>query len=307
MPRFLAPLFRLVRGAAPAPATSSAPAAAAGDGGGGGDGSGDGRGGRGDVAAPPQAPHPVPAGWEDKNCPAMQPELQPTGLLGGFIPPSEVSATVKAYVSMHEANGGSLAARRAAYAELTNRYYDLVTSFYEYGWGQSFHFGRLEPGLPLRDALAKHERALAASLKVELFPICFAILYHCVPWAAVLSSVERGRCCPPPPLLPAPTAPQLMPEDRVLDLGCGVGGPLRQISAFTGAFVTGLNNNAYQLRRAAQLNARYDAGQGCDFLLSDFMCIQAADGSFDAAYAIEATCHAPDATGCFREARPRSN
>lgn len=35
---------------------------------------------------------------------------------------------------------------------------------------------------------------------------------------------------------------------QVLDVGCGVGGPLRSICAFSGAAVVGLNNNEYQAR-----------------------------------------------------------
>lgn len=38
------------------------------------------------------------------------------------------------------------------------------------------------------------------------------------------------------------------PGDRILDVGCGVGGPARNIARFTGAHVTGLNNNSYQVR-----------------------------------------------------------
>ena len=37
------------------------------------------------------------------------------------------------------------------------------------------------------------------------------------------------------------------PGKKVLDVGCGVGGPLREIAAFTGASVTGLNNNEFQV------------------------------------------------------------
>lgn len=33
-----------------------------------------------------------------------------------------------------------MAARKAEYADMVNKYYDLATSFYEYGWGKSFHF-----------------------------------------------------------------------------------------------------------------------------------------------------------------------
>lgn len=29
---------------------------------------------------------------------------------------------------------------------MTNSFYDLVTDFYEYGWGQSFHFAKLYKG-----------------------------------------------------------------------------------------------------------------------------------------------------------------
>ena len=30
--------------------------------------------------------------------------------------------------------------RKADYRTFENTYYDLVTDFYEYGWGESFHF-----------------------------------------------------------------------------------------------------------------------------------------------------------------------
>jgi len=33
------------------------------------------------------------------------------------------------------------------------------------------------------------------------------------------------------------------------DVGCGVGGPLREIVRLSGAHVTGINNNAYQIER----------------------------------------------------------
>ena len=37
---------------------------------------------------------------------------------------------------------------------------------------------------------------------------------------------------------------------KVLDVGCGVGGPAREIATFSGCHVTGLNNNAYQASMA---------------------------------------------------------
>ena len=41
----------------------------------------------------------------------------------------------------------------------------------------------------------------------------------------------------------------------MLDVGCGVGGPLRSLARFSGAAVVGLNNNAYQVQRANEINA----------------------------------------------------
>lgn len=86
-----------------------------------------------------------------------------------------------------------------------------------------------------------------------------------------------------------------------LDLGCGVGGPMREIARFSGARVFGVNNNAYQVKKAREYNrtARLD-GQ-CELLEADFMNIPKPDGWADAAYAFEATCHAPDKTALFRE------
>jgi sterol 24-C-methyltransferase len=43
---------------------------------------------------------------------------------------------------------------------------------------------------------------------------------------------------------------------KVLDVGCGVGGPAREIAHFTGAHITGLNNNAYQVQRATHYAAK---------------------------------------------------
>lgn len=42
----------------------------------------------------------------------------------------------------------------------------------------------------------------------------------------------------------------------MLDVGCGIGGPLREICRFTGAKITGLNNNDHQIERGSELNAR---------------------------------------------------
>ena len=50
--------------------------------------------------------------------------------------------------------------RNASYAILVNAYYELATLFYEWGWGQSFHFAYQLKGESFKSAIA---RPLAAA------------------------------------------------------------------------------------------------------------------------------------------------
>jgi sterol 24-C-methyltransferase len=90
-------------------------------------------------------------------------------------------------------------------------------------------------------------------------------------------------------------------EMHALDVGCGVGGPMRELVRFSGAQVTGVNNNAYQLQKAREYNRKARVDDRTTLLEADFMAIPRADASFDAVYAFEATCHAPDKAALFRE------
>ena len=45
----------------------------------------------------------------------------------------------------------------------------------------------------------------------------------------------------------------LRPGMRVLDVGCGVGGPAKEIATFADCHIVGLNNNRYQVRKATEL------------------------------------------------------
>jgi len=58
---------------------------------------------------------------------------------------------------------------------------------------------------------------------------------------------------------------------KVLDVGCGVGGPAREIAKFTDAHITGLNNNDYQIERAKRYAAREGLSHQLDFVKGDFM------------------------------------
>ena len=86
---------------------------------------------------------------------------------------------------------------------------------------------------------------------------------------------------------------QIRPGDKVLDVGCGIGGPARECVRFTGAHVTGLNNNDYQIERANIYAKKCDQEDHSRFVKGNFMDIPFEPNSFDVVYAFEATCHAP--------------
>ena len=94
---------------------------------------------------------------------------------------------------------------------------------------------------------------------------------------------------------------RLAPGMTVVDLGCGVGGPLIEIARFSGARITGINNNALQLHRAAKRSKEAGLSHLADWIQCDFMQVDSPANSFDAAYSIEASCCAPDKTGIYRE------
>lgn len=50
---------------------------------------------------------------------------------------------------------------------LVSRYYDLVTSFYEFAWGATFHFSPRRPGENLRTSQRRHDESLAKLLQLE--------------------------------------------------------------------------------------------------------------------------------------------
>lgn len=144
------------------------------------------------------------------------------------------------------------------YNQSTHSYYNVVTDFYEYGWGTSFHFSRYYQGEPFGQATARHEHYLASKI-----------------------GIKEGW--------------------KVLDVGCGVGGPAREIARFTGAHITGLNNNDYQIEKAMHYAKSFGLEKQMDFVKGDFMKMDFEPESFDAVYAIEATVHAPVLEGVYSE------
>jgi sterol 24-C-methyltransferase len=58
---------------------------------------------------------------------------------------------------------------------------------------------------------------------------------------------------------------------KVLDVGCGVGGPAREICKFAGVNITGLNNNDYQIERATRYAEKEGLSDKLNYVKGDFM------------------------------------
>ena len=93
----------------------------------------------------------------------------------------------------------------------------------------------------------------------------------------------------------------LGPGKRALDVGCGVGGPMRTVAATSGGHVTGITINEYQVQRAAYHNAKQGLDKQCEAVRGNFLDMPFEPASFDGAYAIEATCHAPTLEAVYGE------
>jgi 24-methylenesterol C-methyltransferase len=139
-----------------------------------------------------------------------------------------------------------------------DKFYNLVTDIYEWGWGESFHFSPSLAGKSDAEATRVHELRLAR---------------------------EAGLCA----------------GRHALDVGCGVGGPMRNIARGTKGRVTGVTINAYQVERCKAHNRRAGLEGQVDVVQGTFLDLQFDDAAFDCAYSIEATCHAPTLEGVYAE------
>lgn len=150
----------------------------------------------------------------------------------------------------------SIEERKDRYAKMVDHFYNIVTDFYEYGWGQSFHFAPRYKNETFVESIKRAEHHLASRL-----------------------GLKPGMTC--------------------LDVGCGVGGPMRNIAIFSGAKITGITINQYQVNIGNKYNASMGLDHLCRSTQGDFQNLPFDSNSFDAAYEIEATCHSPDRVKCF--------
>lgn len=185
---------------------------------------------------------------------------RPTGFLRGVFEDDDVATAIQKYESRYGGSAlGGEDLRKSEYGTFVKLYFDLVTDFYEYGWGRHQHFATRAPNESFAASLARHEHYLAYKL-----------------------GLRQGMLA--------------------LDLGCGVGGPLREIVRFTGARVVGVNISAYQLDLARRYTEDAGLSHMADYVECDFMRMDFPDESFDAVFSIETTCCAPEKAAIFAEA-----
>ncbi len=95
---------------------------------------------------------------------------------------------------------------------------------------------------------------------------------------------------------------EMEPGMTVIDVGCGIGGPMRRVAREAGVSVVGINISDVQLAWAKRLTAEAGLSHAIEYEQCSFMDMSAiGDGAFDRGYAIESTCHAPDKEGAFAE------
>jgi cyclopropane fatty-acyl-phospholipid synthase-like methyltransferase len=86
---------------------------------------------------------------------------------------------------------------------------------------------------------------------------------------------------------------QLAEGDRVLDLGCGVGAPARNLIASRAVAVTAVTKVEWQIAMARRLGAGPAPRGSVAWTLADFTKLDLPPASFQGAFSIEASCHAP--------------
>ncbi|MGQ0843576.1 MAG: SAM-dependent methyltransferase [Sporichthyaceae bacterium] len=82
--------------------------------------------------------------------------------------------------------------------------------------------------------------------------------------------------------------------DRVLDVGCGVGGPALRLARLTGAEVVGISVSRRQVERANAAAAEAGLARRVSFAHADATALDFAPNSFDAVFALESMIHMPD-------------
>jgi ubiquinone/menaquinone biosynthesis C-methylase UbiE len=91
------------------------------------------------------------------------------------------------------------------------------------------------------------------------------------------------------------------PDDHILDIGSGIGGPARYIAQRFGARITGIDLTAEFCEVARQLTNALGLEDRVDFKQGDALAMPFADASFDGAYSMNVAMNIADKAGFYAE------
>ena len=95
----------------------------------------------------------------------------------------------------------------------------------------------------------------------------------------------------------------LEPSTRVLDLGCGIGGPARYLAATFGCMVTGVDLSPGFIDAATYLTARSGLSDRVTFQVGDALHLPFGEAAFDAVFLQHVAMNIEDRTALFAEVR----
>lgn len=146
-------------------------------------------------------------------------------------------------------------------ADLTRgiaRFYDASSKLWESVWGEHMHHGYY-------DSAAK-ARVSHAQAQVDM-----------VDRVLEFASIDDNAAV-----------------ERVLDVGCGIGGSTRHIATRFGCAGEGITLSPYQAARARDVSAAAGLGDKLDFRVADALNMPFADASYDLVWSLESGEHMPD-------------
>jgi tocopherol O-methyltransferase len=167
-----------------------------------------------------------------------------------------------------EANVNAASPGTAAESELNEaveRYYDTTLDLYEELWGEHVHHGFWDPGE--RPGINGADRHAATDRLVHEL--------------AAFAGIPAGA--------------------RVLDVGCGIGGPAMYLAGPLGCTVEGISLSAAQVARAQEKARAAGLADRATFRQLDALSTGYPDGSFDVVWAMESLMHIPDRAAFFAE------
>ena len=145
------------------------------------------------------------------------------------------------------------------------RYYDTTLDLYEELWGEHVHHGYWDEGeRPDADGADRHSAT-------------DRLVHELVGYAGVPAGA------------------------RVLDVGCGIGGPALYLAGALGCTVVGVTLSAQQAARATEKAAEAGLAERAEFHQLDALSTGFPDASFDVLWAVESLMHIADRDAFFAE------